>query len=111
VLVGVLPAAAEGDLPAFGRALTELQRLVGECFAPVQGSPFASQESAGLIRRLLQAGAAGAGQSSWGPTIYGIVDGDEAARGLEARAREWLGGRGRAFATGFDAIGARVRSG
>jgi beta-RFAP synthase len=108
VLVGILPAAAEGDLAAFGRALTELQRRVGEVFAPVQGSPFASVDAAALIARLLDAGAAGAGQSSWGPTVYGIVDGDDAARRLEARAREWLGGRGRTFATAFDAAGARV---
>lgn len=110
VLVGVLPAAAEGDLVAFGRALTELQRLVGEVFAPVQGSPFASAEAAGLIRKLLDAGVAGAGQSSWGPTVYGIVDGDESARRLEARARDWVGGRGRTFVTAFDSAGARVRA-
>ena len=39
VLLGLLPAAAEGDLPAFGLAMDELQREVGRGFAR-QGRPF-----------------------------------------------------------------------
>ncbi len=108
VLLGVLPALVEHDLTAFGRALTELQRLVGECFAPVQETAWAGPESAEVIRRLSEAGAVGVGQSSWGPTVYAVVEGDAVARELAARAGEWMGGRGRAFATGFDNRGARV---
>jgi beta-RFAP synthase len=108
VLLGVLPAVAERDLASFGRALTELQRLVGECFAPVQGGTYAGPESAELVRRLSEAGTAGVGQSSWGPTVYAVVEGEGAATELAARAAEWMTGRGRAFATGFDNRGARV---
>jgi beta-RFAP synthase len=108
VLLGVLPALVERNLPAFGRSLTELQRLVGECFAPVQGSVYAGPESAELVRRFTEAGAAGVGQSSWGPTVYAVVEGE--ARGVELaeRAVGWMSGGGRAFATGFDNRGARV---
>ncbi|MFN2433608.1 MAG: beta-ribofuranosylaminobenzene 5'-phosphate synthase family protein [Gemmatimonadota bacterium] len=109
VLLGVLPAVVEEDLPGFGRAVTELQRLVGECFAPVQGSTFAGPEVAEVVERLRRAGAAGAGQSSWGPGAYGFVQGDEAADELAARARDWVSPAGEAFATAFDNRGATIR--
>jgi beta-RFAP synthase len=108
VLLGVLPAVVERDIAAFGRALSELQRLVGESFAPVQGTVWAGPESAEMIRRFSEAGAAGVGQSSWGPTVYAVVEGDAAARELAAHAAGWMAGRGQAFATGFDNNGARV---
>jgi predicted sugar kinase len=41
VLMALLPAAADGDLVAFGRALTELQQINGRWFAAVQGDTFA----------------------------------------------------------------------
>jgi beta-RFAP synthase len=108
VLMGVLPALVERDLAAFGSALTELQRRVGECFAPVQGGVYAGPDVAELVRRLAEAGAAGVGQSSWGPAVYAIVEGDEAAAALAERAGEWVGKGGVVFATAFDNRGARV---
>jgi beta-RFAP synthase len=108
VLLGILPAVVERDIVAFGRALSELQRLVGESFAPVQGTVWAGPESAELIRRFAEAGAAGLGQSSWGPTVYAVVDGGSAARDLADRALEWMAGRGHVFETGFDNRGARI---
>jgi beta-RFAP synthase len=75
VLLGILPAVVERDIETFGRALIELQHHVGSAFAPVQGGLFSSPQSASLIDELGRLGLAGAGQSSWGPTIYafGIV--------------------------------------
>jgi beta-RFAP synthase len=70
VLLGILPAVVELDLETFGRALIELQHHVGTAFAPVQGGLFASPQSDALIKELGRLGLAGAGQSSWGPTIY-----------------------------------------
>src|SRR3954471_19001513 len=77
VLTSLLPALAEQDLAEFGGALTRLQRLVGEAFATVQGGLFHPRAGA-LVDALLRGGAAGAGQSSWGPAVYGVV-GDERA--------------------------------
>ena len=53
-------------------------------------------------------GAAGVGQSSWGPAVYGLVPGEVAARELAARAAGLLGSAGRVFEGGFAASGARV---
>jgi beta-ribofuranosylaminobenzene 5'-phosphate synthase len=107
VLTALLPALVERDLPEFGTALTRLQRLVGETFAPAQGGTF-HPRAAALVDALLRHGAAGAGQSSWGPAAYGVVgseqEGQELARSLEAE----LGPGGGAEVVQFDNAGARV---
>src|SRR5436309_130866 len=73
VLMQLLPALVEGDLASFGAALTEVQRVTGAWFAPQQGGVFAPGPTATLIRRMADWGAAGVGQSSWGPAAYGLV--------------------------------------
>ena len=49
VLMGVMPALIEHDLPAFGAAVTAIQMLIGTYFAPAQGGVFTSKrvEAAG----------------------------------------------------------------
>ncbi len=84
-LMGVLPALAEGDLAAFGAALTELQRAVGDHFAPVQGGRFASARVAAALDRLAALGATGLGQSSWGPSGFAFAPDPDAAAWLHAR--------------------------
>ncbi len=110
VLTSLLPGLAEGDLAEFGVALTRIQRLVGESFASVQGGVF-NPRAGDLVEGLLRLGAAGAGQSSWGPAVYGIVGdeqtGRELVRGIEAE----LDGRGRVELVGFDNRGAQVEAG
>lgn len=83
LVMKMLPAVEESDIVSFGEALTEIQKLVGDSFAPVQGGRYANAVSARLIAYLLEQGALGAGQSSWGPTVYGLVRGEEAALALE----------------------------
>jgi beta-RFAP synthase len=108
VLMALLPALVEGDLDTFGRALTEIQCINGRWFAPAQGGAFAPGASARLVERMGQWGAAGVGQSSWGPAVYGIVAGDEAAAALRERARSALGPDGAVYASPFSSEGARV---
>src|SRR3954447_4319030 len=84
VLTALLPALVERDLGEFGAALTELQRLVGDTFAPVQGGTF-HPRAAPLVDGMLRLGAAGAGQSSWGPAVYGIVGSDAQGREIADR--------------------------
>ena len=96
VLTALLPALVERDLAEFGTALSRVQRLVGDSFAPVQGGTFHPQ-AAPFVDALLRLGAAGAGQSSWGPAVYGVVgseqQGHEVVRGLERRRRRASRGR------------------
>ncbi len=111
VLLQLLPAAIEEDLEAFGAAVTVIQQLVGDESAPAQGGRFTSPLVAGAVAMLLEHGAAGAGQSSWGPACYGIVGSEAAAERLAASMREWLGERGAAgevFLAAADNQGARV---
>jgi predicted sugar kinase len=53
-------------------------------------------------------GAFGVGQSSWGPAVYGIVEGEETAQGLADRVRAALGSDGRVYEGPFQSDGARV---
>jgi len=50
----------------------------------------------------------GVGQSSWGPAVYGIVDGEDAAARLAAQVREMLGPSGDVYEGPFRSDGARV---
>ncbi len=111
VLMQLLPSLVEGDLAGFGGALTELQRLTGAWFAPRQGGVFAPGLGRELIERMAAAGAPGVGQSSWGPAVYGIVDGPEQGAELARRVRETLAGRGLVFEGGFAGAGARLSRG
>jgi beta-ribofuranosylaminobenzene 5'-phosphate synthase len=108
VLMALLPALAEADLPAFGAALTEIQEINGRWFTPVQGGMFAPGPSQDLVRRLAGWGAAGVGQSSWGPAVYGVVDGDEPCLRLVERVRAALGPSGSVYHGPFKTGGARV---
>jgi beta-ribofuranosylaminobenzene 5'-phosphate synthase len=108
VLMQLLPALVEADLSSFGAALTEIQRITGAWFAPQQGGVFAPGPTAALVERMAEWGAAGVGQSSWGPAAYGLVEGEEAAKSLARRARGLVGAAGQVFEGGFAGGGARV---
>jgi predicted sugar kinase len=106
--MALLPAVVEDDIESFGGTLTEIQEITGRWFAPVQGGTFAAGPTADLIARMRQWGAFGVGQSSWGPAVYGVVTGDDAAVRLATRVREWLGDRGNVYEGPFRSTGARV---
>ena len=110
VLMALLPALADADLPAFGRALTAIQTTTGRWFAPVQGGAFAPGPSEELVRRMGEWGAAGVGQSSWGPAVYGIVAGEDQGVRLADRVRAALEscGGGSVHEGAFRSEGARV---
>ena len=110
VLMALLPAVADGDLDTFGRALTAIQTITGRWFAPVQGGAFAPGPGEELVRRMAEWGAAGVGQSSWGPAVYGIVAGEESGVRLADRVRRALDrcGGGDVFEGPFRSEGARV---
>src|SRR5262245_16097725 len=108
VLMSLLPALADADLQGFGRALTEVQEITGQWFTSVQGGTFAPGGSADLVRRLREWGASGVGQSSWGPAVYGIVEGHEAATRLAEHVVDYMGSSAIVFASPFRSDGARV---
>jgi beta-RFAP synthase len=85
----ILPAAEAADCRRFGDAVYEYNRLAGECYAPLQGGPYASREIADLVAAIRSYGVAGVGQSSWGPTVFAVVEeqrsADELVRCLASR--------------------------
>jgi beta-ribofuranosylaminobenzene 5'-phosphate synthase len=89
VLLGILPAVIERDLPSFGAAVSELQHRVGTAFAPIQGGVYATAQSQAIIFELAELGLVGAGQSSWGPTLYAFGSLSESERiAVSARLSE-----------------------
>lgn len=96
VLMKLLPAVVEEDLAAFGEAVTAIQKTVGQHFASVQGGIFATKEGEELAEFFLEHGAAGVGQSSWGPAVYGFAA-REKVEDLVRRTRLAFGPRIRVF--------------
>jgi predicted sugar kinase len=109
--MALLPGLADGDLETFGGALSAVQAITGRWFAPVQKGAFAPGPGEELVRCMGKWGASGVGQSSWGPSVYGIVEGDAAAHRLAARVRARLGTGGAVYEGRFPNEGARVRRG
>jgi beta-ribofuranosylaminobenzene 5'-phosphate synthase len=108
VLLALLPALADADLATFGAALSEIQVITGGWFASVQGGTFAPGPSAELVHRMTALGAAGVGQSSWGPAVYGVVESADQGARLAAELRSMIGTRGIVYEGPFRAEGARV---
>ena len=112
-LMQLLPALMEQDLPGFGAALTELQQIVGDHFAPAQGGRFTSRRVAQALAWLERAGATGIGQSSWGPTGFAIAGDPAQAAQLSAGAEREFGAQSglRFLATAAANHGAAVQFG
>jgi beta-ribofuranosylaminobenzene 5'-phosphate synthase len=72
-LMQMLPALAERDIAAFGPAVAEVQRRLGDHFASAQGGRFTSPAVGTAALALEKLGARGIGQSSWGPTGFAFA--------------------------------------
>lgn len=111
VLMSLLPALREEDVKTFGEALTRIQNIVGDCFSSAQGGRFSSTPSGQCIDFMLKRGAYGAGQSSWGPTVYGLLKGKAEAEKLTRELGDFLrsGVGGEVFCTCVNNRGAYIR--
>jgi len=88
VLMQALPAVAERNLPVFGEAISALQQIVGQHFAPAQGGGiYISQRVAAAMAWLGKRGVSCLGQSSWGPTGFAVVENEGTALQLQAQLR------------------------
>ncbi|MGH6959201.1 MAG: GHMP kinase, partial [Dongiaceae bacterium] len=86
------------DIDRFGGAVAELQRAIGDYFAPVQGDRFMSPTVAEVIGWLESQGVRGVGQSSWGPTGFAIVPSQaDADKLVRSARRHWPDESGLAF--------------
>lgn len=103
VLMQVLPAVADAQLPALARGLNDIQEIVGDYFSPAQGGRFASSRVAEVLAWLQQHGCPGIGQSSWGPTGFALIDSEARAQVL---VRE-VEGRFNGASVSVQVVGAR----
>jgi beta-RFAP synthase len=107
LLTALLPGLLSSDIEEFGAALSEIQREMGSIFAAQQGGVF-HPRAAPLVEALVGLGVAAVGQSSWGPSVYGIVDGPEAATEVADRLRVAAGSQADISVLDFDRLGAGV---
>ncbi|MEN1680118.1 MAG: beta-RFAP synthase [Planctomycetota bacterium] len=85
----IAPAAAAADFDAFAEAVGQYGELAGRCFAPAQGGTFASEAITRVVSHATDRGYAGAGQSSWGPTVFAFArDSEHATRLVETATAE-----------------------
>ncbi|MFV2070369.1 MAG: hypothetical protein ACC645_25670, partial [Pirellulales bacterium] len=105
----LMPDAACGRFADFSDALYEYGCLAGECFASWQGGPFASPQLARLVQRIRGHGVCGVGQSSWGPTLFALLPGQQEAESfVDALQRECPSERLDAIITAASQTGARI---
>jgi len=89
VMMQMLPSVVEGDIRRFGAAVNRMQEIG---FKRVEAS-LQPENLRNLPALLCEAGAYGVGLSSFGPTVYAIIDkGDTAVAEGARRALEGIGG-------------------
>jgi beta-ribofuranosylaminobenzene 5'-phosphate synthase len=110
-MMKLLPALIDCDIESFGDALTQIQIVIGEYFAGVQGGTFSSSTATAGIDFMKKCGAYGIGQSSWGPAVYGVVQGETQAKKIRAELEAFLQHRdgGQVFIANADNRGAIIK--
>lgn len=82
VLMQALPAIVERDYVQFSQAIHALQLATGAYFSAAQGGHYKSARVGEVLNYLNKQGIICAGQSSWGPTGFAILEDDIIANEL-----------------------------
>lgn len=94
VLVKIIPSIVENDLKSFGEGLTAFNSELGKFWNEYQcGRTYCHPVVEEAIKIMLKRSTC-ACQTSWGPTIYGIVDGKNEAEVLTKELKEYLAKNG-----------------
>ena len=75
----LLPALKAANFGLFSESLYQYGRDAGACFAAIQGGPYRNQGIADLIEQVRSHGVRGVGQSSWGPTVFALIEDEKEA--------------------------------
>ncbi|MBV8998527.1 MAG: hypothetical protein JO304_05680 [Solirubrobacterales bacterium] len=110
VLTALLPGLVTEDIEEFGVALNAIQREIGSMFAGRQGGVF-HPRAAPVVDALGTLGVGAVGQSSWGPSVYGIVDTPERAGDVADRLRAAVDAGTDVRVVDFDRRGAWIARG
>ncbi|UCH57073.1 MAG: kinase, partial [Candidatus Bathyarchaeota archaeon] len=95
ILIQMIPAILERDVFSFGEAMTSIDFRFGAFWERVQGGRFSHPLIEAGVNCLLENGALGVGQSSWGPAFYGLVEGEKDAAELSEKLKGFLNSGGR----------------
>lgn len=106
----IVPAVRDEDFDTFAASIFEFNRLAGEPFHDDQGGPYAGAEVACVIDELMETGAVGVGQSSWGPTVFAMCREADEAEHLAARARTRFSSATEVTVTAANNTGARLEN-
>jgi predicted sugar kinase len=106
----IVPAVRDEDFDTFAVSIFDFNRLAGEPFHDDQGGPYAGAEVACVIDELMEMGAVGVGQSSWGPTVFAMCRDAEEAERLAAKARAKFSSATEVSVTAANNTGARLET-
>lgn len=106
----VVPAVRAADFDTFAPSIQEFNRMAGEPFHDDQGGPYAGPEVMCVIDALIEMGAVGVGQSSWGPTVFAFCRDADAAERLAEQARERFSSATEVTVTAANNRGARIET-
>jgi beta-ribofuranosylaminobenzene 5'-phosphate synthase len=111
VLVKIIPSIVEKDLKSFGEGLTAFNSELGKFWNEYQcGRTYCHPVVEEAIKIMLKRSTC-ACQTSWGPTIYGIVDHQNKAETLTKELKDYLAknGGGEVFYAKAANAGASIR--
>lgn len=74
----ILPGASEGDASLFGAGVAELDRLNGVWYTEEQDGVYDSSSAPIVEEFAAHSSVTGAGQSSWGPSVYAVTTSEDA---------------------------------
>lgn len=107
VLMKLMPAVVEKDIEAFGHAVNHIQTLgFKRCEVELQ-----HQAVRDVMTLMQESGAYGAGMSSFGPAVYGVVDNKEDAAYIMEDVQDLLDSTigGRVMITRANNTGAEIK--
>ncbi len=111
VLMQMIPSIVEKDIEVFGDSMTKLDTMFGDYWTSIQGGTYSHPRIGECVNHLLELGAYGAGQSSWGPALYGLVKGEKQANSVEKAMKVYLNeesNNGSVYVTQADNTGAKI---
>ncbi|MDG2409294.1 MAG: hypothetical protein P8M53_09835 [Pirellulales bacterium] len=85
----LIQSAEKAQFEDFGRALAEYGERCGQLFAHFQAGLYSSSAMEEVANRLKQRGVLGVGQSSWGPTVFGLFPNHESVN-VFLSENEWI---------------------
>ncbi len=74
-LISLVTAINIRDFNLFSSSLRKIQYLTGQYFSSIQGGIYCCDVVEEVVKFFLSKGIEGIGQSSWGPTCYGFIEG------------------------------------